>query len=79
MVNLVQLGKLTGFTQNKEGVWRYRERICVLEGNGLRNRILEEAHRSEFTVHPGIKKNISKSQENVLVAKHEIGCGEPCE
>ena len=45
-----------GFIQDKEGIWRYRERICVPERNGLRNRILEEAHKSKFIVHPRINK-----------------------
>ena len=55
-ISLVQSGKLIGFSQDKEGIWQYRERIFVLEGNGLRGRILEEAHKSEFTVHPRINE-----------------------
>ena len=45
-----------GFTQDKEGVWRYQGRIYVSTRDGLRGRILEEAYRSEFTVHLGISK-----------------------
>ena len=30
--------------------------MCVPEGGDLWKRILEEAHRSEFTIHPGINK-----------------------
>ena len=55
-ITLVQLGKLTKFTQDREGIWRHQVRICVHEGDSLRNRILEEAHKSEFTVHPRINK-----------------------
>ena len=40
-----------GFTQDKDGIWRHQGRIYVPEGGGLRNRILEEAHKSEFTMH----------------------------
>lgn len=45
-----------GFTQVKEAVWRYQGRIYVPARDSLRGRILEEVHRSEFTVHPGISK-----------------------
>ena len=55
-LTLVQLRKLMEFTQDREGIWRYQGRIYVPEGNGLQNRILEEAHKSEFIVHPGINK-----------------------
>ena len=56
MVSRVQSTKLTNFTQDKEGIWRYQDRVCVPEGDDLRKGILEEAHRSEFTIHPGINK-----------------------
>ena len=55
-VHLVKSGKLTGFALNKEGIWRYQGRICVPEETDLRKRILNEAHKSEFTIHPGINK-----------------------
>ena len=35
---------------------RHQGRICVSMGDDLRSRILEEAHKSNFTVHPGISK-----------------------
>ena len=49
----MQSGKLTGFAQDKEGIWWHQERVC---GNDLQRRILEEAHKGEFTVHPGVTK-----------------------
>ena len=52
----MQLGKVTGFAQDKEGVWQYQGRIYVLEEDSLQNKILEEAHRSEFTLYPRINK-----------------------
>ena len=55
-IQQVQSGRLTGFTQDAGGIWRYQGRICVPEEDNLRQRILEEAHRSEFTIHPGINK-----------------------
>ena len=52
----MQSGKLEGFVQDREGIWRYQGRICIPAGDGLKDRILEEAHKSEFMVHPGISK-----------------------
>ena len=34
----------------------YHRRICILARDGLIGRILEDAHKSNFTVHPGISK-----------------------
>ena len=50
----MQSGKLTGFAQDKEGIWRHQGRICVPEGDNLWDKILEEAHKSKFTVNPAI-------------------------
>ena len=44
------------FTQDNRGMWGYQGRLCVPIGDDLRGTILEEAHKSEFTVHPGISK-----------------------
>ena len=41
---------------DKESIWRYHGRKCVPEEGDLQKRILEEAHKSEFTIHPGINK-----------------------
>ena len=51
----MQSGNLTGFTQDGERIWRHRGRMCT-EEDGLRNRILEKAHKIEFTMHPRINK-----------------------
>ena len=48
--------EIDGVAQDKEGVWQYQGSICVPEGDSLRNKILEESHKSEFTVHPRINK-----------------------
>ena len=52
----VRSGKLVGFIQDKEGIWRYQERIYVPVRDDLRNRILEEVDKSKFTVYPEISK-----------------------
>ena len=35
---------------------RYQGRLCVTNVDGLRNRILEEAHGSRYSIHPGSTK-----------------------
>ena len=39
-----------------DGILRYQRRFCVPNVNGLRNRILEEAHGSCKSIHPGSTK-----------------------
>ncbi|XP_016168602.1 uncharacterized protein LOC107611160 [Arachis ipaensis] len=38
--------------QDKEGIWRYGDRICVPAQEDLRKDILTEAHESKFSMHP---------------------------
>ena len=38
------------------GILRCHVRFCVPKVNGLRDRILEEAHGSRYSIHPGSKK-----------------------
>ena len=53
---LVKEGKLKGFAQGTDGLWRFEGRVCVPASGDLRRRILEEAHKSHFTIHPGVTK-----------------------
>ena len=53
---LAKEGKLKGFTLGADGLWRFEGRICVLANGDLRRRILEEAHKSHFNIHPGRMK-----------------------
>ncbi|XP_070010561.1 uncharacterized protein [Nicotiana sylvestris] len=39
-----------------DGTLRYRGRLCVLDVNGLRERIMSEAHNSRYSIHPGSTK-----------------------
>jgi hypothetical protein len=49
-------GKGTDFRMSDDGLLYHGERICVPLGNGLRREIMDEAHRSLYTVHPGSTK-----------------------
>ncbi|XP_050238193.1 uncharacterized protein LOC126687680 [Mercurialis annua] len=39
-----------------DGILRYGPRLCVPDSDGLRDQILEEAHKSAYSVHPGSTK-----------------------
>ena len=44
------------FSLGGVGVLRYQGRLCILKVDRLRNRILEEAHRSHYSIHLGLTK-----------------------
>jgi hypothetical protein len=44
--------KLPGFSEDDEGVLWYKRRICVPNGKGLTDKILYEAHKSTYSIHP---------------------------
>ncbi|WMV13728.1 hypothetical protein MTR67_007113 [Solanum verrucosum] len=41
------------FEQGGDGVLRYQGRLCVPKVDELQERIMEEAHRSRYSIHPG--------------------------
>ena len=47
---------MKGFAQGTDGLWRFEGRVCVPASGDLQRRILEEAHKSHFTIHPGVTK-----------------------
>ncbi|XP_020094884.1 uncharacterized protein LOC109714595 [Ananas comosus] len=50
-------GECSGdFTIDTDGMLRYRNRWCVPENKEVRKLILQEAHRSPYSVHPGETK-----------------------
>ena len=53
IVSQIGNGKENEFTVNEDGVLYYKDRVCVLDDNDLRNAILEEAHNGSFAIHPG--------------------------
>ena len=56
IVSQIGNGKETKFTVNENGVFHYKDRVCVPDDNDLRKAILEEAHSQSFTIHPGSTK-----------------------
>ena len=51
-----QQGKLVEFIVDEEGVLRLGTRLCVPDVDDLRKELLEEAHYSAYSVHPGSTK-----------------------
>ena len=52
----VHEGKFTDFNLDDEGVLWINGRLCVLDVDNLREKILEEAHFTVYSVHPGATK-----------------------
>ena len=49
-------GKLKGFARGANRRRRFEGRVCVPASGDLQRRILEKAHKSHFTMHPGVTK-----------------------
>ncbi|XP_027169505.1 uncharacterized protein LOC113769237 [Coffea eugenioides] len=55
-VEKVKKGETPDFNLSPEGILRFRNRIVVPNDENLKREILEEAHRSKYTIHPGSNK-----------------------
>lgn len=49
---LVKDGKVEVFSQGGDGVLRYQGRLCMPCLDGLREKILDEAHGYSYSIHP---------------------------
>ncbi|KAH0781463.1 hypothetical protein KY290_001061 [Solanum tuberosum] len=52
----VNQGTAKGFELTQDGVLCCQNRLCVPNVNGLRRRIMTEAHHSRYSIHPGSTK-----------------------
>ena len=50
------LDKTPNIVADSNSVIRFRGRLCVPNNDALKRDILEEAHRSRFSIHPGVTK-----------------------
>jgi len=50
------LGEIPKFTQDSRGLWTRYGRVWVPSTGGNRELVLEEAHKSKFSIHPGATK-----------------------
>ncbi|MCI43207.1 hypothetical protein A2U01_0064444, partial [Trifolium medium] len=55
-LTLVIEGKENDFKVDKNGVMRYRGRVCVPNVPELKKIIMDEGHKSGLSIHPGVTK-----------------------
>ncbi|MCI54792.1 hypothetical protein A2U01_0076042, partial [Trifolium medium] len=53
---LIEQGKKVDIEIDENGVMRCRGRVCVPDVSELKRMILEEGHRSNPSIHPGVTK-----------------------
>ncbi|KAI0503770.1 hypothetical protein KFK09_014713 [Dendrobium nobile] len=56
IIQKVQAGQLENFVIDREGLLKYKGRICIPSVGSLREEILQEAHLSTYEIHPGSTK-----------------------
>ncbi|WVZ52724.1 hypothetical protein U9M48_003758, partial [Paspalum notatum var. saurae] len=61
------------FTLDDQGVLWFKNRLVVPKDMELRKKILDEAHTSMFTMHPGSNKNVPGLETKILVDLYETG------
>jgi hypothetical protein len=54
--DLITEGRGPEFTEDEQGTIWFKDRICVLDIESLRETILKEAHDSDYSIHPGSTK-----------------------
>ena len=47
-----------------DGILRYQDKLCVLDVDDLRTRIVVEAHGSRYSIHPGSTKMYHDLKQN---------------
>ncbi|KAK1680919.1 hypothetical protein QYE76_041767 [Lolium multiflorum] len=74
--NQIAAGKAPGFTVDEAGVLWYKGHLCVPSDSELKQVILEEAHDTLYSIHPGeSRRNISDPQDccNRCDSRMEVG------
>ena len=67
-------GYLKELEQGNDGIWKFhKSRIWVPKRGNLRSKILEEAHKSKYTIHPGSDKMYQDISKEFLVDRNEKG------
>ena len=52
----IEEGKESEFDIERDGILRYKGRVCLPDDEEIKRLVLEEAHRSKYTIHPGATK-----------------------
>ena len=66
------------FEQGGDSVLRYQGWLCVLMVDGLQHMIMEKAHSSRYSIHPGSTKMYLDFGRNILVGRYEKGHCQIC-
>ena len=53
---LIKAEKNSDFHVNKDGIILYRQRVWIPSDSALKEEILDEAHNSRYSIHPGSTK-----------------------
>jgi hypothetical protein len=53
---MIEAGKAPDFIEDEHGTVWFQKRICVPDVDHLREKILQEAHDSAYSIHPGSTK-----------------------
>ena len=59
----VQRGELPEFCLGSDGVLRFRNRVVVPSDDGIKRKILEDAHHSKYSIHPVSNKMYRDSKQ----------------
>ncbi|KAK1651502.1 hypothetical protein QYE76_069307 [Lolium multiflorum] len=71
-------GKAPGFTEDEEGVLWYDGRLCVPSDSELKQVILQEAHDTLYSIHPGEFSYNNSYQASLQMAPFEALYGRKC-
>ena len=59
----VEKAKQQGFEVGSNGIWRFGKRLCVPDKSEVKDMILNEAHKTRYTDHPGSTKMFHNLRE----------------
>ena len=52
----MNIGRVPEFRVSTDGISRFKNRICIPKDDEIKKMILEGAHKSKFSFHPGATK-----------------------
>ena len=61
---MIEVGKRPDFSITDDGIIRYKGRLCVPFDKAMKGDILEEAHTTPYSVHPGSTKMYKDLQQH---------------
>jgi hypothetical protein len=68
----IEAGKANCFRKDDQGIVWFNDRIVVPKFVGVRQQILDEAHLSRYSIHPGSTKMYQELKQHYLLTKMKI-------